>query len=643
MKKWISILLSICLILSLAACSSSPSDQAEPAFDVDYGSSSLYSLKELEEAVRLIEDQIAKFPGCELRTVRYAGDESSREENVQWLNSLADGGSYTQAAEFLSSFHTAAQGTGAFEPDTDYENYEWWLARTAEGGWKLLSWGYGGGWMEAPAEWTRTGYFADENENLISITLMEDEENPGWYVGCMLGDVMAGDILPQEGNTLHGKLVGMEEDAEPFMVTVTEEGEDGVMLEIEGGETYHLLPYEMPEATIFVSVNVDGWGNIDYAEGEEAPEFDAEYPFQSAQINLAEPAVYTLAAWPDEGWHFVKWTKNGEDFSEDAEITVNLDESADFIAVFEEDGAGIDYLALVNKCHPLPEGWEDALEIVDATNSLGDSIEVEAKAYEAYLGLKEALAEEGVYIDLDSARRSVAAQQDIMDRFTEKYGLEYALKTVAAPGYSEHHTGLALDLYLNIDGKDVYHNEDMVQYPEIWAKIHAKLADYGFILRYLEGKEHITGYAYEPWHIRYVDDPEIAREIMSQPGMTLEVWLGAATDPEVTLDYGASNLYTAEELASAVVQIKCRFAAMDGCELHAIRYAGDKANNEENLKWINSMAEDSDYVELAEFLMDFHTAEDIQGTMEPDHEYQDYQWWLARTKEGGWEIVSWGY
>ena len=73
---------------------------------------------------------------------------------------------------------------------------------------------------------------------------------------------------------------------------------------------------------------------------------------------------------------------------------------------------------------------------------------------------------------------------------------------------------------------DVYENEDMVQYPEIWEKIHPKLADHGFILRYLEGKEDITGYSYEPWHIRYVDSPEIAHEI-TDAGITLEEYLDA--------------------------------------------------------------------------------------------------------------------
>ena len=194
--------------------------------------------------------------------------------------------------------------------------------------------------------------------------------------------------------------------------------------------------------------------------------------------------------------------------------------------------AGIDYLALVNKEYPLPEGWEDSVDIVKATNSLGDDIEVERGAYDAYLALKEDLRKDGVFIDLDSARRSIAAQEDIVVRFTEKYGEDYVKRYVAVPGYSEHHTGLALDLYLNIDGEDVYYNEDMVQYPEIWAKIHAKLADHGFILRYLEGKEAVTGYSYEPWHIRYVGDVSVAREITGK-GITLEEYLGKLPTTDV--------------------------------------------------------------------------------------------------------------
>ena len=313
-------------------------------------------------------------------------------------------------------------------------------------------------------------------------------------------------------------------------------------------------------------------------------------------------------------------------------------------AVAEPSDGGLDYLALVNKLNPLPEGWEDALETVHITNSLGRDVEIEQRAYDAYVALAADLEEnDGIHLELDSARRSIAEQQDIMDRFIAKYGADYAAKTVATPGFSEHHTGLALDLYFRLDGKDVYHNEDMMQYPEIWEKIHAKLADYGFILRYLEGKEHITGYGYEPWHIRYVDSVEIAREIMSQPGMTLEVWLGAVNDPGLTVDYGASELYGEAELEEAAVQVKCKFASFDGCELRALRYAGDEANSEENVKWLNDLDEGKNYVQVVEFLSDFHTTAAYSGALEPDSEYADYQWWLARAEGGGWQLVSWGY
>jgi D-alanyl-D-alanine carboxypeptidase len=196
-----------------------------------------------------------------------------------------------------------------------------------------------------------------------------------------------------------------------------------------------------------------------------------------------------------------------------------------------EEGSVIDYMVLVNQSNPLPEGWEEALETTAITNSVGDEVLVESKAYEAYLKLKEAVEkdlegyEKGeVRLELDSAYRSVAAQQKIVDDFTEKYGEDYVKKYVAVPGYSEHHTGLALDLYFTIDGKDVYENEDLVQYPDIWDAVHARLPEFGFILRFPKDGEAVTGYAYEPWHIRYLDDPEIAKEITDK-GLTLEEYL----------------------------------------------------------------------------------------------------------------------
>ncbi|MBR2717212.1 MAG: hypothetical protein IKD79_05695 [Oscillospiraceae bacterium] len=190
-------------------------------------------------------------------------------------------------------------------------------------------------------EWTRSGYFSDKDENMLSITWMDDTDETGWYVGCMLGEDFVedswGGILPLEGNALRGTLPTFgEKDA--LTVAVTEEGADGLLLTVEGGGTYHFTPMDLPEATIFVTVNTEGMGGmIEYAEGETAPVIDPETPYQSAQINLAEPATYTFAAAAEKGSVFVKWTKNGQDYSTEPVITVQLDETADFVAVFEED------------------------------------------------------------------------------------------------------------------------------------------------------------------------------------------------------------------------------------------------------------------------------------------------------------------
>jgi hypothetical protein len=193
---------------------------------------------------------------------------------------------------------------------------------------------------QTAAEWSRDGYYQDDDGHMLSVTWMDDTVEPGWYVGCCLGEDFIedswGGMLPQEGNALRGTLPSSG-GKDPLTVTVTEEDPDGLLLSVDGGETYHFKPMSMQEATIIVTVNTEGMGNIDYAEGEEAPEIDPEYPYQSAQINLAEPTTHTFVAWPQAGNIFVKWTKNGEDFSTEPQITVLLDESADFVAVFEED------------------------------------------------------------------------------------------------------------------------------------------------------------------------------------------------------------------------------------------------------------------------------------------------------------------
>ena len=206
--------------------------------------------------------------------------------------------------------------------------------------------------------------------------------------------------------------------------------------------------------------------------------------------------------------------------------TCSLWDDCAYIAEIPENTikTGIDYLVLVNKQNKLPDDWESKLDLVEVQNAYDETIRVEKEAFEKYNELKAALAEEWIEIELDSVYRSVEKQQQVWDEFEQEKWLEYAQTYVAVPWYSEHHTALALDIVIRKDGVLIYENEDMIAEPEIFAKIHAKLADHGFILRYLQWKEDITGYGYVPRHLRYVWDVNIAKEIMDN-WLTLEEYL----------------------------------------------------------------------------------------------------------------------
>ncbi len=256
-----------------------------------------------------------------------------------------------------------------------------------------------------------------------------------------------------------------------------------------------------------LSLTLDGRGVREPSELLQYPDIWARVHARLAEFGfiLRYPADGTYeTGHACEPWH-IRYVGAGA-AREIAERGVTLEE------YLGTDPAAIDYLVLVNAQNALPEGWEDEVEIVYTTNRHGENVGVERTAYAAYCGLRDALAAEGAPLDINSAYRTVASQQALAASYLEKYGADYVKRYVAVPGYSEHRTGLALDLYL--------------QSPDVWAKIHARLAEFGFILRYPEGKEAITGYAYEPWHVRYVG-VGAAREI-AERGLALEEYLNAA-------------------------------------------------------------------------------------------------------------------
>ena len=111
-------------------------------------------------------------------------------------------------------------------------------------------------------------------------------------------------------------------------------------------------------------------------------------------------------------------------------------------------------------------------------------------------------------VNVVAGHRTEEFQQHLFDQSAERSGLDHAKKYVAQPGGSEHHTGYALDLWNTTVG-DYF--EGVGECKWITDNCHK----YGFILRYLQGKDAITGYRFEPWHYRYVG-VETAKACMDQ-------------------------------------------------------------------------------------------------------------------------------
>jgi len=125
----------------------------------------------------------------------------------------------------------------------------------------------------------------------------------------------------------------------------------------------------------------------------------------------------------------------------------------------------------------------------------------------------------GVKLMLSSAYRSASDQQATYDSLLALHGKDYVHEYVAAPGASEHQTGLAVDIATVTHGCELDANACSLDAGGIeWLRVHA--ADYGFIERYPSGKQSITGVAGEHWHYRYVGLP--LAKALTKANMTLD-------------------------------------------------------------------------------------------------------------------------
>ncbi len=156
-------------------------------------------------------------------------------------------------------------------------------------------------------------------------------------------------------------------------------------------------------------------------------------------------------------------------------------------------------ILIVNKKYGLPKNYDPGVN--DEAFKALKLMQADAKTLNLELGLA-------------SGYRSYQTQEKLYNNYVKKDGKEVADTYSAMPGHSEHQTGLAFDVgYVS----EAFANTQEAK----WLEENAHL--YGFIIRYPKGKTNITGYIYEPWHIRYLGI-DIATKV-KESGLTLEEYL----------------------------------------------------------------------------------------------------------------------
>jgi zinc D-Ala-D-Ala carboxypeptidase len=180
---------------------------------------------------------------------------------------------------------------------------------------------------------------------------------------------------------------------------------------------------------------------------------------------------------------------------------------------------------VVNKKRPLPDDYKPKDLVVPAVplrlKRTAEQMHLRSDPAKALEGLVAGAKKAGFNLYLASGFRSAAYQKQLYDSYVAKDGQAAADKYSARPGTSEHQTGLAVDV-----GRPDQKCELEICFgdtPEgAWVKAHAH--EYGFVIRYEQGKEDITTYQYEPWHLRYVG-AELAAELRDT-GQTMEEFFG---------------------------------------------------------------------------------------------------------------------
>ena len=195
-------------------------------------------------------------------------------------------------------------------------------------------------------------------------------------------------------------------------------------------------------------------------------------------------------------------------------VKVNTRTNYDYYTHTSLTNMDLEYGILVNKYYHLSEKYapDDIVTMSSQYAYPGNSIRKDV--YDAFKKMADDAKKEKIVLIVNSSYRDYNTQKEIYDDYADKNGKEYADKYAARPDYSEHQSGLALDIFTPGAGMKTFSDTDAYKW------LINNCYKYGFILRYPDGKEDITGYSYESWHYRFIGE-DLAKKVY-ESGLTFD-------------------------------------------------------------------------------------------------------------------------
>ena len=209
--------------------------------------------------------------------------------------------------------------------------------------------------------------------------------------------------------------------------------------------------------------------------------------------------IYTIYPFYKEKYKndYINYQKKNNLSMRQAILNVNIGLNHPFYENAKETNYKDDLTIIVNKYNYVSKDFIPN-NLVNTSEYSKKGVTLQEIAYKSFLEMAHDIEKDNMHLRIISGYRSYSYQENLYNNYLKYDSQDIVDSYSARPGYSEHHTGLAID----IDNEVTDYNRFHITQEFSWMKKNAH--KYGFILRYPLGKERITGYKYEPWHYRYV-------------------------------------------------------------------------------------------------------------------------------------------